>query len=69
METGKLNFESIKNVLSRAELKNIIAGECQATDNGATVNGGGPGDGYCYITCTDSCGHGGTACATYSVCG
>jgi hypothetical protein len=47
MKREKLSLKSIKNVLSRTELKNIMAG--------STGGGGGSGGGGCPIPCAPNC--------------
>ncbi|MDB5136129.1 MAG: hypothetical protein JWP37_2732 [Mucilaginibacter sp.] len=49
MGTKKLSFKDISNVLSRAELKNIMAGS-----SGGGPGGGGGGGG-CPIPCAPNC--------------
>ena len=49
MKTKSLSFESIKNALSREELKEIMAG------SGSGGGGGGGGGGGCPIPCAPNC--------------
>jgi len=72
MNFKKLNFGK---VLSRDELKAVVGGfMCVPTDNSPSANCPTQPDGSagcwvsCYVTCTDSCGHSGTSCASDWVC-
>ena len=49
MKIQKLSLKSIKNVLSRTEMKEIMAG------SGGGTGGGGSGGGGCPIPCAPNC--------------
>ncbi|WP_219226919.1 hypothetical protein [Pedobacter antarcticus] len=62
MKIKKLSLSNVKNVLSRAELKSIMAGSGTGGDGGSPFPPGGTGSGGC-ITRGNTCSYGGYCCS------